>query len=132
TELNAKIQGLEAGADEYVTKPVDPKEMVVRVRSLLARTQRLRQIHPSSARQQGKIISFIGAKGGVGTTTVTLNVAQALAMRGRKAIALELRPYYGSFSRHLNLPSNTPNLSELLELTARHINEQQVINRLKS
>ena len=24
TELSAKIQGLEAGADEYVTKPVDP------------------------------------------------------------------------------------------------------------
>jgi DNA-binding response OmpR family regulator len=44
TELSAKIQGLEAGADEYVTKPVDPKEMAVRVRSLLARTQRLRQV----------------------------------------------------------------------------------------
>jgi len=44
TELAAKIQGLESGADEYVTKPVDPKEMAVRVRTLLARTQRLRQV----------------------------------------------------------------------------------------
>src|SRR5690606_42053537 len=44
TELSAKIQGLEAGADDYVTKPVDPKEMAVRVRSLLARTERLRQV----------------------------------------------------------------------------------------
>jgi DNA-binding response OmpR family regulator len=70
TELEAKIKGLEAGADEYVTKPVDPKEMSARVRGLLARNQRLRQIttQVASPLRQSKTISIIGAKGGVGTT----------------------------------------------------------------
>jgi two-component system phosphate regulon response regulator PhoB len=32
-----KIQGLEAGADDYVTKPFSPKELVARVRAVLRR-----------------------------------------------------------------------------------------------
>ena len=38
-----KISGLKAGADEYLTKPIDPREFIVRVASLLARTERLRE-----------------------------------------------------------------------------------------
>ena len=32
-----KIQGLEAGADDYVTKPFSPKELVARIRAVLRR-----------------------------------------------------------------------------------------------
>ncbi|MCC7352563.1 MAG: response regulator transcription factor [Anaerolineae bacterium] len=35
-----KIVGLELGADDYVTKPFNPRELVARVRSVLRRTQR--------------------------------------------------------------------------------------------
>jgi DNA-binding response OmpR family regulator len=34
-----KILGLELGADDYVTKPFNPRELVARVRSVLRRTQ---------------------------------------------------------------------------------------------
>lgn len=34
-----KIIGLELGADDYVTKPFNPREVVARVRSLLRRSQ---------------------------------------------------------------------------------------------
>ena len=34
-ELNDKIVGLELGADEYVTKPFDPRELLARVRAML-------------------------------------------------------------------------------------------------
>jgi DNA-binding response OmpR family regulator len=38
-EVTDKIVGLEMGADDYVTKPFDPKELVSRVRAVLRRTE---------------------------------------------------------------------------------------------
>jgi DNA-binding response OmpR family regulator len=38
-EVTDKIIGLEMGADDYVTKPFDPKELVSRVRAVLRRTE---------------------------------------------------------------------------------------------
>ncbi len=35
----ARIQGLELGADDYVTKPFSPRELVARLRAVLRRTQ---------------------------------------------------------------------------------------------
>jgi two-component system phosphate regulon response regulator PhoB len=39
-KLEEKISGLELGADDYVTKPFSPKELVLRVRNLLRRSLR--------------------------------------------------------------------------------------------
>jgi two-component system phosphate regulon response regulator PhoB len=40
-ELNDRIAGLELGADDYVTKPFSPKELVLRVKALLKRTRKV-------------------------------------------------------------------------------------------
>ncbi len=37
-ETEDRIAGLEAGADDYVTKPFDPRELVLRIQSILRRT----------------------------------------------------------------------------------------------
>lgn len=42
SEEHDKIAGLETGADDYLTKPFSPGELVARVRSILRRTQRER------------------------------------------------------------------------------------------
>jgi DNA-binding response OmpR family regulator len=36
-EVNDKLSGFQAGADDYVPKPVDPQELVARARALLQR-----------------------------------------------------------------------------------------------
>lgn len=39
TEQADKVAGLEVGADDYVVKPFDPRELVARIRSVLRRAQ---------------------------------------------------------------------------------------------
>ncbi len=41
-----KITGLSAGADDYISKPFDPPELLARVRSALRRNQAMRDVSP--------------------------------------------------------------------------------------
>ena len=43
-EESDKVTGLELGADDYVTKPFSPKELVARVGALLRRVERAKQV----------------------------------------------------------------------------------------
>jgi CheY-like chemotaxis protein len=129
TETEAKVAGLEAGADEYVTKPVDPAEMVARVRHLLMRTERLRQASPA-ARAQARIIACVGATGGIGATTLSANLATALAQTGKQTLIIEMRPYYGPMAAYFALQP-TSGLSEVAEATAPKIDTGRVSARLQ-
>ena len=42
-DLMDRIVGLEAGADDYITKPFEPREILARIRSVLRRTERMLQ-----------------------------------------------------------------------------------------
>ena len=46
TQLADKVRGFERGADDYVAKPFEPSEMLVRVQSLLKRTALARLTAP--------------------------------------------------------------------------------------
>ena len=125
-EVTDKVQGLRFGADEYITKPVALPELGARVEALLRRAKQLQPVQPS---QRGKVFAFMGVKGGVGTTTVVLNVSAALMQLKNTVLALELHPSYGTFSHQLQL-APAPNLASLLSLDADRINEREVKSRL--
>jgi DNA-binding response OmpR family regulator len=50
-----KIVGLEMGADDYLTKPFNPRELVARVRAILRRTSGNR-IDPDKPRRLGRVV----------------------------------------------------------------------------
>ena len=50
-----KILGLELGADDYVTKPFNPREVLARVRALLRRQQRTQESQAAPALQIGAL-----------------------------------------------------------------------------
>jgi pilus assembly protein CpaE len=85
------------GAQDYLRKPsVSPGELARALRNAILRRQPdgASQIAPAS----GRIIGMVGAKGGVGTTTVTLNVAAALAQEGAEVLAIELSGSLSGFA----------------------------------
>jgi DNA-binding response OmpR family regulator len=49
-----RINGIVIGADDYVTKPFSPREVIVRVQAILRRTQKA----PSQAQPETEILSF--------------------------------------------------------------------------
>ena len=50
-----KIVGLEMGADDYLTKPFNPRELVARVRAILRRVQSTASAATNEARQIGDV-----------------------------------------------------------------------------
>jgi pilus assembly protein CpaE len=56
----------------------------------------------SASNAEQRVVAFLGAKGGVGTTTVAANCASVAALSGNAAILCELRSNFGSLSLQLN------------------------------
>ncbi len=57
---------------------------------------------------QPYIIGFTGTKGGVGTTTVALNVAMTLVQLGQKVMYIEMSHHFGSAAWQLGMPQTAP------------------------
>ena len=50
-----RVVGLEMGADDYLTKPFSPRELVARVRAILRRTENLKPADPLPAYDKGSL-----------------------------------------------------------------------------
>lgn len=74
TELDPALmlEAMRAGVSEFVTEPITAAD-------LKAAIERVVGNQVSSGTTTGQVLAFVGAKGGVGTTTLAVNVAVALA-----------------------------------------------------
>jgi pilus assembly protein CpaE len=71
--LAERLAGFEAGADDYLVKPINAVELGQRVEALLSRKQ------AAADCPEATIITVFSLRGGVGTTSMAVNLSIALA-----------------------------------------------------
>ncbi len=94
--IEDKVKGFEAGADDYLTKPTHPAELTARVRQILDRTKATGSLTPPPSKKQGRTIGILGVKGGVGVTTLAVNLAVSMLQEESSPLVTDIRPGQGS------------------------------------
>lgn len=108
---------LRIGVQDYLMKPLT----VELVQRALASTD------PAASARTGKAIGFVGARGGVGVTTIATSLARYLADKTRRRIAyVDLDLHGGAAPTMLGVACKN-GLAELLQNTQRL--DQQLINQ---
>ena len=103
------LEAMRAGITECVTEPVDAQQVdaaIKRVTTVVA---------PAT---KGEVFAFLGAKGGVGTTTLAVNVATVLASAGGRVLFSDLNIAYGDAAVYFGVEPRF-SLVDALENTAR-------------
>lgn len=115
SQVDDKVEGLEAGADAYITKPARPRELFAQVNSILKRApQRAAGAQQISAKK-GKLIGIISSKGGIGISTLATNLAIEIHNQSDlPTILSDFRPGQGTIAMDLDV-QNTTGMIKLLE-----------------
>ena len=96
------LKAMRAGAKEFLAQPVNELEVKT---ALAAFNRRMRQSSPKEPAHNGKIIHVMGAKGGVGTTTIAVNLAMIFAaIQNAGSVALvDLNTVFGEIPLFLSV-----------------------------
>ena len=87
------LEAMRAGVTEFLTAPVTAPDLTAAVHRVTT------SIAPTTT---GEVFAFLGAKGGVGTTTVATNVATALSqLASGSTILIDLHLAYGDAAVYL-------------------------------
>ncbi len=126
SQIDDKITGFEAGADDYLTKPTQPRELLAHIKAVLARAAKSQMasapVTPTSriVQEKAHTIGVIAPKGGLGVTTLALNLGVTLRLRSKKSTLIaEYRPGQGTMG--LQLGYTRP--EGLMELLQRQVSE---------
>ncbi len=115
SQVDDKVEGLEAGADAYITKPARPRELFAQVNSVLKRSPQRSSGPGVVVAEKGTIIGIISAKGGIGNSTLATNLAIEIHNQsGEETILADFRPGQGTIGMDLDV-QNTSGLIQLLD-----------------
>jgi CheY-like chemotaxis protein len=106
TQLDDKVSGFEAGADDYLTKPTHPTELSAHVKALLARSSKGKTgTTPLPTEKRAFTIGVTAARGGLGITTTAVNLGDAIRLATKaEVLVAELRPGMGTLGPDMGEP----------------------------
>ncbi len=104
TDVEQKIKGFEAGADDYLSKPFEMPELLMRMDALLRRSKMVRTA-ANVENVNGKVIGVYSLRGGAGVSTIATNLAAALPQLWNKdTVLVDLNLIAGQTALFLNMP----------------------------
>ena len=80
------LEAMRAGVNEYVAEPLAAKDLETAIAHVATRF---------GGAVPGTVLAFVGARGGVGTTTVAVNVATELARLSQETLLMDLHAAFG-------------------------------------
>jgi pilus assembly protein CpaE len=115
SQVDDKVTGFDVGVDDYLTKPTQPRELFAHVKAVLARGSKTKTQAAAPSGEKGYMIGVISAKGGLGASTLAMNVGVMLQQRTKKeVIVAEFRPGEGSMCLDLGF-TKPEGLNRLLQ-----------------
>jgi pilus assembly protein CpaE len=133
SQVDDKVTGFESGADDYLTKPTQPRELFAHIKAVLGRSSS--KSHPTTAAapkiaERGHVVGILSAKGGLGASTLTVNLGISLRNRSKKdVIVAEFRPGEGSLALDLGY-TKPEGMGRILQRKAKEISESNVATEL--
>lgn len=125
--LEEKIKGFEAGADDYLTKPFQPAELLVRVGVLLRRSVR---VPLEKQTINSKVSAIFSLRGGVGVSMMAANLAAGLCQVWKQPVVLvDMVLTMGQSALMLNLPLRNT-WADLGKIAPEEIDDEVVRNVL--
>ncbi len=99
------IEAMRAGVKEFFSQPLKAEEVKAALQKLIHKQSGPVSKKTEGPAKQGKIISIIGSKGGVGTTTVAVNLATCLrdADREKSVALIDMNLVFGEIPLFLGL-----------------------------
>ncbi len=99
TNSSLIIDAMRAGCVEYLSKPVEAEQLSQALVRL-----RLRCAPPASAEATGRLLAFLGARGGAGATTIAIHLAAFLTqMCGKKTLIIDQQRQLGHVALYMGL-----------------------------
>ena len=115
TDPDLLLRAMRAGYSEFLGKPFHSDEFtdtLMRLGQRWATTV----VRPRSS---GKILSFFGAKGGVGTTTLAVHLAMFLVGLGKKVLLIDNHAQLGHVVLYLGMDGSNHHFYDLVQNVSR-------------
>jgi pilus assembly protein CpaE len=116
TDPDLLLHAMRAGYSEFLAKPFDRDEFADCITRLDSRWSATiaRPFH------SGKILSFFGAKGGVGTTTLAVHLAMYLVRaQGKKVLLVDNHAQLGHIALYLGMDGSNHHFYDLVQNVSR-------------